>query len=250
MSFHSLSAAVRTRPPTVSRGLSLAVQWVLDQLLPPFLRDSRLVMWLPLRLVLGRHAATFERFKDEAFTMSATEFADVYRSISDVSVLQGDTDLNDGCLAALLADVPVGPVLELGCGRGLLAGALAAGGRQVTACDIVVGSETRGRYPDVEFREANVERLPFEDGAFENVVCTHVLEHVQDLPAALAEMRRVCAGRLFIVVPKQRPYLYGFNLHLHFFPYRWSLIGAFRGSADVLIRDLGDWYYVESVVRA
>jgi len=30
------------------------------------------------------------------------------------------------------------------------------------------------------------------------------------------------------VVPKERPYQYTFNGHLHFFPYYWSLINTLR----------------------
>jgi len=37
------------------------------------------------------------------------------------------------------------------------------------------------------------ESLPFEDGAFDLVVCVNVLDHVQDMPRCLDEMRRVLA---------------------------------------------------------
>lgn len=43
--------------------------------------------------------------------------------------------------------------------------------------------------------------LPFEDGAFDLVVCTSVLEHVCDERTAIAEIRRVTAGRVWIEVP-------------------------------------------------
>ena len=45
--------------------------------------------------------------------------------------------------------------------------------------------------------------LPFEDGAFELVLCAETLEHVQDLQRLLSELRRVLAprGRLAITTP-------------------------------------------------
>lgn len=34
--------------------------------------------------------------------------------------------------------------------------------------------------------------LPFAAGAFDTIICTHVLEHIPDDQAALEEMRRAC----------------------------------------------------------
>jgi hypothetical protein len=42
--------------------------------------------------------------------------------------------------------------------------------------------------------------------------------HVQDAHAALEELRCVAKRRLIVVLPKQRPYRYTFDLHLRFFP--------------------------------
>lgn len=50
--------------------------------------------------------------------------------------------------------------------------------------------------------------LPFEDGAFDLVVCTSVLEHVRDERTAIAEIRRVTRARVWIEVP----FLYHFHV--------------------------------------
>ena len=65
-------------PPANGRGMSLSlnrrltliVQFVLDELVPPILRDSRALMYLPMRLVLGRHVSTYLDFKDRVFGYS------------------------------------------------------------------------------------------------------------------------------------------------------------------------------------
>ena len=52
------------------------------------------------------------------------------------------------------------------------------------------------RYPDMLFRVADVESLPFADGEFDTVICTHVLEHVLHIDRTIAELRRLTARRV------------------------------------------------------
>jgi SAM-dependent methyltransferase len=53
----------------------------------------------------------------------------------------------------------------------------------------------------VEFGPGQATELPFPDGAFDVVTSTQVYEYVQDIPAALAEARRVLrpGGRLLVL---------------------------------------------------
>src|SRR3546814_5645547 len=95
---------------------------------------------------------------------------------------------------------------------------------KLTAVDFIIDSETRKRAEGISFHEANIERLPFPDKSFDTVICTHVLEHILDFRGALAELRRVAAKRLIIVVPQEREYRFTFNPHLHFFPYPHSYL--------------------------
>jgi len=59
----------------------------------------------------------------------------------------------------------------------------------------------------VTFLSGDALRLPFEDGAFDVVCCTEVLEHIPDYEAAVDELRRVCApgGTLAVSVPRAGP---------------------------------------------
>jgi ubiquinone/menaquinone biosynthesis C-methylase UbiE len=92
-----------------------------------------------------------------------------------------------------------------------------------------------------------VERLPFPDNHFDTVICTHVLEHILDFRAALAELRRIAARRLIVVVPREREYLYTFNPHFHFFPYVHSFLRFMIPLPEHFeCMDVGrDIYYVE-----
>ena len=232
----------------IPRSFSLAVQHVLDQWIPPAIRDAKWVMGGLMKIVLGRKAVYYLDFKNQAFMLSDPEFAGVYSQINDSSPLQGETDLNDRCAEKILENLRGTTVLEAGCGRGYLAGRMART-HEVTATDIVLDEGALARHPDVEFIAANVEDLPFPDRSFDTVVCTHTLEHVQNLQQAIGELRRIARERVIIVVPRQRPYKYGFNLHIHFFPYAWSLQGHLGYRENAVICNLGDWYYHEDVDR-
>ncbi|MFW5470902.1 class I SAM-dependent methyltransferase [Knoellia sp. CPCC 206435] len=227
----------------IPRSVSLHIRNLLDNWLPASMRDSKIVMAPLLRLALGRHAREFMVFKSGAFEMSAEAFADVYRRVAG-SEVQGETDLNAACTEAILQQVKGRSVLEVGCGRGWLAERLVQVASEVTASDIVLGDVMQG-IEGVTFDQANVEALPYADDSFDVVVCTHTLEHVQNLPRALAELRRVAAEHLIIVVPKERPYRYSFNLHLHFFPYPWSWQAVAGIVPGATLLDLDDWFYVE-----
>ena len=102
-------------------------------------------------------------------------------------------------------------VLDAGCGRGYLSRLLAADGLKVTATDIAPAAGA-GKYFAVA---ADIESLPFAAQSFDTVISTHTLEHVLNAEAALAELRRVARRRLILVVPRQRPYRFTFDLHLN-----------------------------------
>jgi ubiquinone/menaquinone biosynthesis C-methylase UbiE len=232
-----------------SRNATLAIHFLLDQCLPPVLRDSRWFMWLPFRLVCGNNTDLILNFKKDAPTMSAAEFKSAYDSVAPAST-DRKTDLNTSCIERIFEDV-VGPnVLEMGCGRGFLCRQLAQEGFTVTAADMRVSESMRAENPDVTLVEANIEFLPFDNGEFDTVVCTHTLEHVQNFALAVKELRRVASNRLIIVVPKQRNYLYTFDLHLHFFPYPHDLIRAMgkHGIAQSCEVEGGDLYFIEQLV--
>jgi hypothetical protein len=128
------------------------------------------------------------------------------RAVQSV-LIERETDLNTEGFEEILRSLLGQTVLEVGSGRGLLAKKMSARHR-VTAVDIMIDPKMRNQLPEIDWREATMERLPFEDGSFDTVVTTHTLEHVQNIFQAIQELRRVTKQRLIIVVPKQRPYAY------------------------------------------
>ncbi len=231
----------------VPRRLTLLIHYVFDQWIPPAIRDSRWFMSLFMNLSLGRESRLLRDFKPLAPAMTAQEMEAYYDKSAAVHI-ERETDLNEACIERICDEVEGDEVLDVACGRGFLANLLSRSHR-VTGADFHIDDALRQRYPQVTWLKAEVGDLPFEDGQFDTVVCTHTLEHVIDPHAAIAQLRRVARRRLIVVVPRQRPYAYTFDLHLHFFPYQWQLELLFRPGlpeADVLCEDVGgDWYYCE-----
>lgn len=93
------------------------------------------------------------------------------------------------------ADVPDGPVLDVGCGPGLLTEALAArlGGARVSAIDPSRSfAETCcARVPLADVRVGTGEALPFAAGAFDAALSQLVLPLAKDGKRFLAESSRV-----------------------------------------------------------
>jgi len=228
----------------VSRLASMRMNRWLDRWIPPALRDSRVFTWAVRRSYRDLPVDIVD-FKERAFDLPRAEYARFYRALRS-RVDQGPTDLTPESFDAVLAAAGGDTVLDVACGLGELAARLARPGRTVVGVDVAVRAGRRGRDDTVSWCEADVERLPFRDGAFDTVVSTHTLEHVQHLGATLTELRRVARGRVVVVVPRQRPYRVTFNPHVHFFPYRFSLL-AWTGTDRRYDLELvgGDWLYVE-----
>ena len=102
-----------------------------------------------------------------------------------------------------------GSVLEVGCCFGFLSLRLAAVGRDVTASDLSAGTVTllgaaasRLGVP-LATRAADATRLPWADGAADNVLLIHLLEHIEPGlgDRAVAEAIRVARRRVVIAVP-------------------------------------------------
>jgi SAM-dependent methyltransferase len=111
-------------------------------------------------------------------------------------------------------------VLDAGCGTAYGSASLAAAGaRSVTGVD-ADGAALDLVRPDVpagvELVPADIRDLPFDDAAFDVVVCFETIEHVETPEAALDELARVLAadGLLVISSPNRAVYPPG-NPHHH-----------------------------------
>ena len=88
--------------------------------------------------------------------------------------------------------------------------------RSDVLCDRFIedDSERGGRIvTDRPIVEADAQSLPFRDSSFDYVICSHVLEHVEDPERMLRELQRV-AHRGYIETPSEvAERLYGWPFH-------------------------------------
>jgi ubiquinone/menaquinone biosynthesis C-methylase UbiE len=113
-----------------------------------------------------------------------------------------------GMLADAVRATPDAAVLDLGCGAGHASFAVAPHVREVVAYDLAapmlatVDAAARERgLGNIRTQQGPAERLPFDDGAFDWIVSRMSAHHWHDVPAALAEMRRVLkpGGRVLMI---------------------------------------------------
>ena len=103
-------------------------------------------------------------------------------------------------------------VLDVGCGDGYLMGLLAASAALVVGIDseasatLLSRAKLHGR-GSCELITGSSYELPFADGAFDRVVMTDVVEHLEAPMRSLSEARRVLAddGEFVLTTPKWRP---------------------------------------------
>jgi SAM-dependent methyltransferase len=94
-------------------------------------------------------------------------------------------------------------ILDAGCGSGRTLDDLAARGSVAGVDTSAMAVEAARRRGHANVRIAPVEKLPFDDRAFDLVTCLDVIEHTPDDRATLAELLRVTApgGVLVATVP-------------------------------------------------
>jgi SAM-dependent methyltransferase len=124
-------------------------------------------------------------------------------------------------LAETLKPRPGNRILDVGCGEGLAEvaiGRLQISQVRLVGVDLVLSKvlaasqETASHNLRVKFAAADACQLPFRDGVFDSLYSVAVLQHVNDVEAAVAEFARVTAprGRVLAVEPDNSA-RYGFS---------------------------------------
>jgi ubiquinone/menaquinone biosynthesis C-methylase UbiE len=98
-------------------------------------------------------------------------------------------------------------ILDVGCGEGFTLVNLGRNriGKNFEGIDnskvaIRVGKKL---YPSLNLKEGDIYNLPHKDKSFDLVICTEVLEHLENPKAALAELKRVAKKNILLSVPNE-----------------------------------------------
>ena len=142
-------------------------------------------------------------FSDTADHYASKHYDDAVRSFMTVRQVRV-LELIDGL------DLPDGAeALDAGCGPGYLVEQLASRGFKVSALDGAEGMLRKARARleatecpfAVDFRQGDIERLPYEDERFDLVLSTGVIEYLATDERALGEMHRVLRPGGHLVLP-------------------------------------------------
>ena len=98
-------------------------------------------------------------------------------------------------------------ILDVGCGEGFALERIRTAGIGEVLEGIDVRSDAidvgRTLHSKLTLRIGNAYQLPYTDAAFDLVLCSEVLEHLDDPERALAELRRVAKKYCIISVPNE-----------------------------------------------
>jgi ubiquinone/menaquinone biosynthesis C-methylase UbiE len=135
--------------------------------------------------------------------------------------------------------------LDVGCGTGEFTAALAEAGARATGVEVAEAAlaRARSRHPELDFRLVPIDGpLPFEDGSFELVWASDVIEHVADTARWLSEVRRVLVpgARLLVTTPSHgRLRVAAFGVERFSEPLGDHLHLYTRGSLNTLLHEFG-----------
>lgn len=110
-------------------------------------------------------------------------------------------------LLALIPKREANSILDVGCGEGFTLNRLKEHGigKHLEGVEHSIDAISLGKktYPDIKIKQGDIYNLPYEDNSFDLVLCTEVLEHLDNPGRALKELIRVSNKYLVVSVPNE-----------------------------------------------
>lgn len=104
-------------------------------------------------------------------------------------------------------------ILDAGCGEGFTMNKLSKSGvgKKIEGVEYSKEAITLGKkiFPNLIFKEGSAYELPYKDNSFDLVVCTEVLEHLDQPAKVLSEVLRTSRKYVLISVPNEPFFMLG-----------------------------------------
>ena len=97
-------------------------------------------------------------------------------------------------------------VLECACGTGIMTKAIVLPSKKLIATDfskpmLKKAKDNLKKYDNIQFKFADITKLPFKDNCFDKVVVANVIHLLDNPENAISELKRVVKPRGLIMVP-------------------------------------------------
>ncbi len=219
----------------------------MDELVPPFIRDSKFFMYPFYYFAYrGRNLKEVMQFKSKVYSYTEQDYDDFYNNLNTISRNRA-TDLNQACIDFILNNIDKSAtnLIDIGSGRGYLLKTIKEKHPNLDLYGFDIKNPD-GTEP-YKCIKGNIENLPFKDKEFDVVTCCHTVEHLIDLEQCIKELKRITKKQLFIVTPKQRFFYYTLDEHVNFFPYEEKLTSVIKMENYICKNLDGDWAFLGTV---
>jgi ubiquinone/menaquinone biosynthesis C-methylase UbiE len=232
----------------MNRILINKIRFILEEFIPPIIRDSLIFKYIVKYFY--RSDKLHENLKENILNYTKKNYLEYYSAMPEIN---GKTDNSEDCIKDIIKQILPNNIIDVGCGRGYLLERLRKENHKykLFGTEIYLSRTLEEKKKKYNFNTIKIDILSIDKmkKMYDTVICTHVLEHILDIRAAYKKLKKICKQRLIIIVPKERPYKYTFNGHLHFFPYEWSLINTLRpDTKNFQIRNIKrDFIFIEDI---
>jgi ubiquinone/menaquinone biosynthesis C-methylase UbiE len=232
----------------MNRILINKIRFILEEFIPPIIRDSLIFKYIVKYFY--RSDKLHENLKENILNYTKKNYLEYYSAMPEIN---GKTDNSEDCIKDIIKKILPNNIIDVGCGRGYLLERLRKENHKykLFGTEIYLSRTLEEKKKKYNFNTIKIDILSIDKmkKMYDTVICTHVLEHILDIRAAYKKLKKICKQRLIIIVPKERPYKYTFNGHLHFFPYEWSLINTLRpDTKNFQIRNIKrDFIFIEDI---
>ena len=197
------------------------VRFIIEDCVPPIIRDT----WLFNVILSKASGMNLKMCRDLRQNIPHLTPEGLSTFYADYPRIQDGTDNSQGCIREILANVTGQSLCDVGCGTGYLLERIQREHPLETLAGVDFSEHREwAELKGIEFHQHDIMKLPLKGGQFDTVVCTHTLEHVLNIEAAIKELRRICAKKLIIVVPRERESIWSVNPHFYYFPYEHSFL--------------------------